>query len=101
LFEAIEERVKSLREADPDNDAPVPTELVTASASGLDPHVSRAAAEFQAARVARVRGMSEEDVRSLIQEHTEGPQFGFLGAPVVNVLRLNLALEKATLRPAQ
>jgi potassium-transporting ATPase KdpC subunit len=95
LIEAISGRVKALREADPSDDRPVPTELVTASASGLDPHLSPSAAEFQAARVARARGLTEEEVRRLILEHTDGPQFGLLGEPVVNVLRLNLALEKA------
>ncbi|MEW6037642.1 MAG: potassium-transporting ATPase subunit KdpC [Pseudomonadota bacterium] len=95
LIEAIKARVQALKEADPGNPAPVPADLVTASGSGLDPHISPAAAAYQAARVARVRNLAETKVRELIAQHTEGRQFGFLGEPRVNVLKLNLALDAA------
>ena len=93
LADAVKERVAALRAADPDNEAPVPADLVTASASGLDPHLSPAAAEFQLRRVARLRGLDEAKLRALIREHTEGRQFGVLGEARVNVLTLNLALD--------
>jgi potassium-transporting ATPase KdpC subunit len=95
LKEAVRARIERLRSADPDNKAPVPIDLVTASGSGLDPHISLPAAEFQAARVARERGMSMESVRALIQSNTRGPTLGFLGQPRVHILRLNLALKGA------
>jgi potassium-transporting ATPase KdpC subunit len=93
LVDAVKGRVAALRAADPGNQAPIPVDLVTASASGLDPEISVAAAQYQAARVARVRGVPVERVRSLIDEHAEGQRFGFLGEPRVNVLELNLALD--------
>lgn len=96
LREAVVARVKALRDADPGNVAPVPVDLVTASASGLDPHISPAAAEFQAGRVARVRGISADAVRALVAEATEGRTFGILGEPRVDVVALNRALDAKT-----
>src|SRR5499426_809268 len=92
LIEAVKTRVEALRVADPGNAALVPVDLVTASASGLDPHISQAAALFQATRVARARGLQESQVKELIARHTEGRQFSILGEPRVNVLKVNLAL---------
>jgi len=94
LADAVSARIKALREADPGNSAAVPADLVTASASGLDPHISPGAAEYQAARVARVRGLDIAKVRALIERHTEGRQWGLLGEPRVNVLELNLDLDQ-------
>jgi len=93
LRDAIKPRVAALRAADPRNSAPVPIDLVTASASGLDPEISLAAANYQAARVARARGLAPERVQALIAQHAEGTLLGVLGEPRVNVLELNLALD--------
>jgi len=100
FVEAVTGRVKALRDADPGNDAPVPVDLVTASGSGLDPHISPAAAIYQVARIARVRGLPKDRVRYLVDEHTEGRTLGIMGAPRVNVLRLNLALDELAPRKA-
>ena len=93
LLEAVKGRLTALRQADPDNPAPVPVDLVTASASGLDPQISPAAALYQVARVARARGLPADRVQALVAEHTEGRQWVGLGEPRVNVLTLNLALD--------
>jgi K+-transporting ATPase ATPase C chain len=95
LLDAAQARVDALRAADPDNHAPIPVDLVTASGSGLDPHISMAAALYQVSRVARERGVSEDRIRQLVEGNTEGRQFGLLGEPRVNVLLLNLALDES------
>lgn len=93
LAESVKARINALRAADPGNTAPVPVDLVTASASGLDPHISPAAARYQAARVAKVRGVQLEKIQSLIEQQTENSLLNFLGEAQVNVLKLNLALD--------
>ena len=93
LLDMVQTRVDALHAADPDNTLPIPVDLVTASGSGLDPHISVAAALYQVHRVAAARGLSEAQVTALVEKHTEGRQFGFLGEPRVNVLLLNLALD--------
>lgn len=94
LLDAVKKRVQDLKAADPQNTQPIPVDLVTSSGSGLDPHISVAAAQYQISRVARARGKNEETVRSLVDQYTEGRQLGFLGEPRVNVLKLNLALDE-------
>jgi potassium-transporting ATPase KdpC subunit len=93
LADAVKARIEALRAADPGNTAPVPVDLVTASASGLDPHISVAAAKYQAVRVAKARNLPADRVMQLVEANTEQPLLGFLGEPGVNVLRLNLALD--------
>jgi K+-transporting ATPase ATPase C chain len=93
LADAVKQRIEALRTADPGNTAPVPVDLVTASGSGLDPQISPAAAAYQAARVARTRGLAKAQVDALVVAATEGRQLGVLGEPRVNVLKLNLSLD--------
>jgi len=95
LADAVRDRIAALRSADPGNTGPVPVDLVTASGSGLDPHISVAAADYQVARVAKARNMSIDDVRSIVAANTSGRTFGILGEPRVNVLTLNRALDHA------
>ncbi|MCX5709162.1 MAG: potassium-transporting ATPase subunit KdpC [Candidatus Omnitrophica bacterium] len=93
LLDEVNARIKALKEADPENIDPIPVDLVTSSASGLDPHISLAAAYYQASRIARVRGISQDAVKDIIKRHTSGRFMGLLGEPVVNVLEANLALD--------
>jgi K+-transporting ATPase ATPase C chain len=94
LMKAVQARIDALKSADPDNPLPIPVDLVTASGSGLDPHISPAAADYQIRRIARLRGLDETVVRRLVTHHSEGRQLGVLGEPRVNVLALNLALDR-------
>jgi K+-transporting ATPase ATPase C chain len=94
LAEAVAARIKALRDADPEATGPAPADLVTTSASGLDPHISVAAAEYQIRRVAKARGLAPDDLRALVAQHTEVPNFGVLGEKRVNVLQLNLDLDR-------
>ena len=94
LAQLVQERIAALKTADPQNTSTIPLDLVTASASGLDPNISLDAALYQVSRVAKARGMSEEQVRALVAQYTSSPQLGFLGQQRVNVLLLNLALDE-------
>jgi len=95
LISMVQARIDALKKTDPANTALIPVDLVTASGSGLDPHISIAAAEYQIHRVAQARGLNAADVKALVDKYTQGRQFGFLGEPTVNVLELNLALDSA------
>jgi potassium-transporting ATPase KdpC subunit len=98
LLEMVQGRIDALKAADPDNVQSIPVDLVTASGSGLDPHISPAAAEYQVARVAKARGLAEAIVQQLVAQHTQGRDLGMLGEPRVNVLELNLALDATASR---
>jgi potassium-transporting ATPase KdpC subunit len=97
LADAVKQRIAALHAVDPGNTAPVPVDLITASASGLDPEISPAAAQYQLERVAKARGLSTAQMQALVNEYTRGRQLGVLGEPRVNVLQLNLALDAAHL----
>lgn len=99
LIAAVQARLERIRAVDPSNRLPVPVDMVTASASGLDPHISPAAAEYQVKRVANARSLDEKQVRAIVADFTEGRRLGVLGEPVVNVLKLNLALDRITEKP--
>jgi K+-transporting ATPase ATPase C chain len=94
LLDEIKGRATALKAADPDNNDPIPVDLVTSSGSGLDPHISLAAANYQLARVARVRGISPDALKAIVEQNTQGRFLGLLGEPVVNVLQVNLALDQ-------
>jgi len=94
LVEAVKARLEALQKADPENKSSVPIDLLTSSGSGLDPHITPAAAFYQVSRVARARGIPEDQIRGLVEGFIESRQWGFLGEPRVNVLRLNLALDR-------
>lgn len=89
----LEARIKALKEMDPGNTNPIPVDLVTSSASGLDPHISKAAAYYQIPRIARLRGLSQDKIKAILEQHTHGRLLGLIGEPVVNVLETNLALD--------
>ena len=93
LIDAVKARIKALKAVDPDNTNPIPVDLVTSSASGLDPHISLAAAYYQIPRIARLRGLSQDTVEAIVRKHTTGRFLGIIGEPVVNVLEVNLELD--------
>jgi potassium-transporting ATPase KdpC subunit len=93
LLDEVKGRISALKAADPNNNDPIPVDLVTSSGSGLDPHISIAAANYQLARVARVRGISPDALKAIVEQNTQGRFLGILGEPVVNVLQVNLALD--------
>jgi len=93
LIDEVSGRIKTLKTADPNNTNPMPVDLVTSSASGLDPHISLAAANYQVPRIARIRGLSQNSVQAIVKQHTYGRFLGLIGEPVVNVLEVNLALD--------
>ena len=95
LTKMVQARIDALKVADPNNTLPIPVDLVTSSGSGLDPHISVAAAQYQTHRVATARGLSDAQVKTLVDKYTQGRQLGFLGEPTVNFLELNLALDAA------
>ena len=94
LLDEVKGRISALKAADPGNNDPIPVDLVTSSGSGLDPHISLAAANYQLARVARVRGLTSDAVQQIVDQNTQGRFLGLLGEPVVNVLQVNLALDE-------
>lgn len=94
LHQNVEARIKLLQNADPENKNPIPVDLVTASASGLDPHISIAAAMYQVPRIARLRGIPQEEIAKIVRENIKGRFLGVIGEPVVNVLQLNMALDE-------
>ncbi len=96
LTDAVKARIDALKAADPGNKLPIPVDLVTASGSGLDPHISPAAAVYQVERIARLRGIKAATVVGLVDRHTESRQFGIFGEPRINVLSLNLALDQSS-----
>jgi K+-transporting ATPase ATPase C chain len=96
LIDSVQKRIAALKAADPRNQLPIPADLVTASASGLDAHISPEAAQYQVARVARARGLTDQQVQQMVDQHTQNRQWGFLGEPCVNVLTLNLTLDETT-----
>ena len=98
LIEKVKVRIRALKEFDPDNTNPVPIDLVTSSASGLDPHISIAGAYYQIPRVARMRGLTEDTVKAIVNKHTNSRIFGLIGEPVVNVLELNLELDSIKIK---